>query len=390
MLRRLLRGNPGAAAPSLDGAHEDVAQLEREGPRPLAPGAAEASTAASLRVAVVVPWLLEGSGGHTTILNLVRRLELRGHDCSLWVHDPGGRHAAESNEALAAKVTDWYGGMRGPVRRGFDDWQGADVALATGWQTVHRVLLLDGCRARAYLVQDHEPEFYATSAESRWAAETYRLGLHCITAGTWLRDLMAHNYGAGASHFDLGVDHGVYRPRELEREPKSILFYARTITPRRAVPLGMLALAEVKRRDPGVRVHLFGDERRPPASFHYHHLGLLAPEALAATYARLEAGLVLSLTNYSLIAQEMMACGLPCVELDGRSTRAAFGNEPPLELAAPTPAAIADALERLLRDPELRAERRAAGLAFVAERTWEHAAEQVEDGLRAALRPPSG
>ena len=58
--------------------------------------------------------------------------------------------------------------------RGFADWYGADVAVATGWQTVFPVLEQHGVRARAYLINDHEPEFYATSVESIWAAETYR------------------------------------------------------------------------------------------------------------------------------------------------------------------------------------------------------------------------
>ena len=34
----------------------------------------------------------------------------------------------------------------------------------------------------------------------------------------------------------------------------------------------------------------------------------------------------MSLTNYSLIPQEMMACGLPCVDLAGRSPEAVFGG----------------------------------------------------------------
>ena len=43
--------------------------------------------------------------------------------------------------------------------------------------------MLAGAGARAYLVQDHEPEFYADVGRARWAEQTYRLGLHCITAG---------------------------------------------------------------------------------------------------------------------------------------------------------------------------------------------------------------
>ena len=85
-----------------------------------------------------------------------------------------------------------------PVFKGFDDWNGADVVLATGWDTAYATMLLPDCRARAYLVQDHEPEFYATSAESIWAAQTYELGLYAIAASRWLRDLLRGAMGSAA------------------------------------------------------------------------------------------------------------------------------------------------------------------------------------------------
>jgi glycosyltransferase involved in cell wall biosynthesis len=106
---------------------------------------------------------------------------------------------------------------------------------------------------------------------------------------------------------------------------------------------------------------------------------------LARLYSTATVGLVLSMTNYSLVPQEMLACGLPCVELDSPSVVAAFGREGPLELAGPEPLAVVDALEHLLDDPTLRARRAAEGAKFVARRTWDAAARQLEDGLQSAL-----
>jgi glycosyltransferase involved in cell wall biosynthesis len=381
MLRRVLRGGGSPSPIEVD--FVDVAEWERAGDAPLQPGAREAAGAASLRIAIVVPWLLEGSGGHDTILNLVRQLEGRGHELSLWVHDPGGRN---DDVDAAATVQAWFGGMRGAVRVGFDGWSGADIAVATGWQTVHRVLMLEGCKGRAYLVQDHEPEFFAESAERRWADQTYRLGLHCITAGRWLRDLVTQNYGATASWFELGVDQSVYRPRAVERADAVVLAYSRTTTPRRAVPLLLLALAELKRRRPGVQIELFGDPRGTPRSLEARDRGVLDRDALAEVYSRATVGVVLSLTNYSLVAQEMLACGLPCVEADTPSTRAAYGPHETLSFAPLTVEGVAGELEHLLADPALRARRSKHGIEHVASRTWESATENVEGGLREALR----
>jgi O-antigen biosynthesis protein len=381
MLRRVLRGGSSPAPVEAD--FLDIAEWERVGDAALEPGAVHAAGSQTLRVAVVVPWLLEGSGGHNTILNLVRQLEGRGHDVSLWIHDPGGRNADADAEAL---VLEWFGGMRGRVRAGFDDWLGADVVVATGWQTVHRVLMLGGCKARAYLVQDHEPDFYPESAERRWADQTYRLGLHCVTAGRWLRDLVSHNYGATASFFSLGVDRSVYTPREVAREEDLVLVYSRTTTPRRAVPLVLLAMAEVKRRRPQVRIELFGDPRGTPRLLDARDLGVLDPEELADAYSRATVGVVLSLTNYSLIAQEMLACGLSCVEADTPSTRAAFGTDGPVELARLTVTGVADTVLKLLDDPKLRDAHRERGLHLAEQRTWAAAVEDFEGGLREALR----
>jgi glycosyltransferase involved in cell wall biosynthesis len=335
---------------------------------------------------VAIPPFSRGSGGHTSIFQMLWRLEQRGHDVSIWLHDPIGYNAAYRPAVVAENIREWFAPLRAPVFKGFDDWYGADVAVATGWQTVYPLLRRELCRARAYLVHDHESEFYATSAESRWAEMTYSFGLHAIAGSPWLAEIVTGRYGGTASLFDFGVDHAVYRPLPVERRRDTVVFYGRQVTARRAVPLGLLALEELKRRRPDLRIVLFGDTKPPPAPFDYEHVGIASPAQLAELYAEATAGLCLSMTNYSLIPQEMLACGLPCVDLAGFSAETVFGADGPVELTAFDPVAIADALERLIDDEALWQERSRAGLAFVAGRTWDHAADQLEAGLREALR----
>jgi glycosyltransferase involved in cell wall biosynthesis len=376
LLARATGSAPPAAASEASVEAPSVARLAREGPTPLGPAP---DTGQALDVAIVVPHFRRGSGGHTTIANLVRGLEGRGHRCSIWIHDPQGR--AGGPEAFRA----FFGPFAAAVHPSLDAFPGAGVAVATGWQTVAPVLLARGCGARAYLVQDHEPDFYPASAERLWAGASYDHGLHCLTAGTWLAEMVAA-HGARATPFELGIDHDLYRPLQRDRASARVIFYARAATPRRAVPLGLAALAEVATRRPEVEIVLFGDPQPPDAPFAFEHLGVASGPELAAAYNTATVGVVLSLTNHSLVAQEMLACGLPAVELDTPSTRAAFGPDPPLELAPAEPEALAAAIERLLDDPELRARRATAGVAYAASRTWEAAAEQVELGLLAAIR----
>jgi hypothetical protein len=341
------------------------AELERRGPAPLegpVPGE-------KLKVAFIVPGFRRGSGGHTTISNLVRGLEARGHTCSIWIDD------AHSGGAQAFRT--FFGPFKASVHDDLTGWTGADVAVATGWQTVAPVLLLEGCRARVHLVQDDEPEFYPVSAERLYAERAFQLPT--ITAGTWLADRMRQK-GLAATPFELGIDHATYRPRNFPRNPNRVLFYARAATPRRAVPLGLLALHELKRRRPSAEIVLFGDAASITAPFPFTNLGILDPPEVASAYARAAAGVVLSLTNHSLAAQEMVACGLPAVELRTPSTEAAFGGSP-IELAPATVLGLADAIERALDAPD----RTQAGLQWARTRTWEAAAAAVETGLRAAL-----
>jgi glycosyltransferase involved in cell wall biosynthesis len=147
-----------------------------------------------------------------------------------------------------------------------------------------------------------------------------------------------------------------------------------------------MALAELKRRRPDVRIVLFGTSEVIHASFEYEHVDVLSPEQLSWLYSEATVGLCLSLTNFSLMPKEMLACGLPCVELAGISAESIFGSDGPLELAPMDSNKIADAIERLFIDREHWQARSQAGVEFVASHTWDRATDEVEAGLRHALR----
>jgi len=367
-------------------AYEGVARVLKNGAAPLLepyPGVAERER---LHIAFAVPTFNIGSGGHNIIFQIMLRLERMGHICSIWIHDLFGHRPQDGPALLQREIRESFAPVKAPVFREFDRWYGADVVVATAWQTVYPVLELEGVRARAYLVNDHEPEFFATSVESEFARKTYSLGLYGIAGSPWLRDLYVDCYGGQAGIFQYGVDHDVYFPRQIERRPDTVVAYARAVTPRRAVGLVVPALEELRRRRPDVRIVLFGDRKPTYTPFAFEHAGVAGHEALSWLFSEATVGLCLSLTNYSLIPQEMLACGLPCVDLDRPSTRSVFGADGPVKLADFDPDAIADALEALLDDEREWERRSRLGLEFAREHTWDAAAEQVERELRNALR----
>ena len=308
--------------------YEAVLRLAREGVAPLddpVPGMADRP----LHVATVIPPFGPGSGGHGTIFKLLAQLERMGHTCSTWVHDPRGLLSRRSSERAPRD----RGGVRAPGRAGASGIRRlARRRRGAGYRLGHRLPVGAAAGLPRAGVPDPGPRarLPRRCRPSRAGAPaTYRLGLYGISAGRWLHDLVESRYGQRGTWFHLGVDHSTYHPRPVERRRDTVVFYAREVTARRAVPLGALALEELKRRRPEVRVVLFGEPHPYPLSFEYEHLGVVGPEILARHYSAATAGLCLSLTNWSLIPQEMLACGLPCVDLAGGSTETEVGESGP-------------------------------------------------------------
>jgi len=358
---------------------EHFEQLYADGPAPLR-GARRRS--GPLRIAAIVPSFKKGSGGHQTLSSLLKRLAARGHSVSIWIDDSEGWHTGKPAASVVAEFIAAFGCAELPVHLGFEDWEGGETVLATGWQTVPRALLLEGVCRRAYLVQDHEPQFYPTSLQSLLAEATYSFGLPCIAASSWLADLLATRYGAKAIGFELPVDHDVYFPASEtsagRRSKPTVLFYARAATQRRAVPLGLAALERLSALMPEAEIVLFGAERPPRVRFPARSLGVLAPTELADRYRRSDLGLCFSLTNPSLVTLEMMACGLPCIELASEPMRATFGGRGAPLLCRPSAGEIATRIQSLLVDSAAYAELRNRCLEVARSHHWEPVVSLVE------------
>ena len=337
---------------------------------------------------VVPPWSV-GSGGHTTIFRLVRQMEQRGHRCTIHLFDTDFREQRSGGE-LREEIRERFVKVDAAVFRDLDRFSGADVAIATEWRTAFPVRDLPGCREKVYLVQDDEPQFYATSSQSIWAEESYRMGYRCIAYTPWMADILREKWGLEAYYFECGTDTDVYEfAGERGRQPKLVAVYARWETERRAVELALAGLATAFERRPDLRVVAFGANLGVTGPFPLEDRGVRPPRELARLYREASVGVVFSLTTHSLVAHEMMASGLPVVELEGDNVTGALGQSGDLvELAERTPDSIADAVERLLDDREGAAAMARRAREFVEKRTWERAGHQVEAALLDYLSRP--
>jgi O-antigen biosynthesis protein len=342
-----------------------------------------------LRLAWVIPPWRVGSGGHAAIFHLLHGLEELGHKCAVYVFDPFHSDDRPAH-VLREEIREHFVPLEAEVFLGLDDFDSADVAIATNWWTAYPVRDLPRCKEKVYLVQDHESEFYPTSVESLWAEQTYGMGYRCLAYTPWLAGVLREQYGLKVAQFDMGTDLETYTSTgSEEREPGLIAVYGRGETSRRAVELVIAGLATLFERRLDHRVVLFGSNFPPNVPFPCENVGVVPPKKLAALYRRASIGLVFSMTNLSLVDQEMMAAGLPVVELNRENVSASLGRSGDLTLLAkPTPEGVADALERLLDHREEAAEMAARAKAFVEGHTWRHAAEQVEAALYDYLARP--
>jgi glycosyltransferase involved in cell wall biosynthesis/SAM-dependent methyltransferase len=340
---------------------------------------------------VVPPWGV-GSGGHSVIFELIRQLESRGHNCAIYVFDPLHQNAKRGAE-LRAEVRKHFTPIDAQVFVGLEDFHSADVAFATNWWTAYPVRDLPGVREKVYLVQDHEPQFVPTSAERIWAEETYRMGFRGVAYTPWLAGLLQNTYGLEVAEIVCGTDTDTYTYAGPEgREPAVVAVYARGETHRRGVELAFAGLSTLFERRPDLRIVLYGSNLPLTVPFPAENIGVVPPPELAALYRRASAGLVFSLTNLSLVTQEMMASGLPVVELNGENVSSLLGESGQLVmLAAPDPDSIADAIETVLDDPARAGEMARRADDFVESRTWKRAGEQLEEELYGFLDdPPQG
>lgn len=334
----------------------------------------------------VIPDFSPGGGGHMTIFRMVRFLELFGHKCTVWINrdhlHPGGNGAYD-------EIVKHYQPIRGEVRvvspALFE--QAGDAIFATDWQTVWPVTHCTGFKEKFYFVQDYEPMFHARGSESVAAELTYSRDIACICASPWLKKLMQTRHKRWARSFWLSYNPDVYRrkPRAKANKVPRIAVYYRASTPRRLVEFSMLALSELARRNVKFHIDLYGWPASPTAlPFPATNHGVLNEEGLASLYNATDIGICFSGTNYSLVPQEMMACGLPVVEFDNESTRAIFPKNV-VAFAGPEPAAIADTLERLIKSPEARARQAEAALKWVGQFSWEQSARDVESAVKEKL-----
>jgi hypothetical protein len=230
-----------------------------------------------------------------------------------------------------------------------DDLARADVILAAGWPAAPAVLRAAGVRARAVLATSTP----ALLAELEWTAGIEVLG------PPWL----------GGS-LPAGAD-AAYAPLPVHRREDLVLVHGDE-------PFGLLAAAELGRRRDDLTFAVSGVRQDLELPFPF--LGVEpGGTALAHAFASATVALAPPVRGWRPAAVAMLVCGQALVAPDDAPTRAALGTTASF---ASGPLAAADAVEALLADLPLRAQRARDGFAHITS-GWAATAAALATALRA-------
>lgn len=340
---------------------------------------------------VHIAWIMsppgETSGGHQNLFRFINFAEKAGHRCTIYLYsnfvtdiDVSSikQMMARSNAfpRIDAEIVQY------DAEKGVDD--SVQAIFATGWETAYPAFLDKSLARRFYFVQDFEPLFYPVGSESVLAENTYKFGFHAITAGGWLSHKVSTDFGMTADHFDFGVEHDRYSVTNLGSRPE-IFFYARPVTPRRGFEMGVMALEEFSKLRPDVKINLAGwDVASWNLPFDFENLGGVDISELNEVYNRCSAGLVVSMTNMSLLPLELVAAGVTPVVNDAPNNRMVTNNEH-IKYVDATPKSLAHALAEAVAQSETSSLSSQMSKS-VSHLTWERSGEQFVAHFERAMR----
>ena len=313
-------------------------------------------------------------GGHRDIFEHLNRLAARGHEVSLYTLGDPPR---------------WFP-LSVPVRS-FADYDELSrslaevdaIKVATWWMTavpVWRASIPRGIPV--YFVQDIETSYYPDHESARHAVlDSYRPEFRYMTISSWNRDRL-RELGLDAELIPPGIDLETFRERpDIERRDDMVLALGRS-NPLKNLPLTLAAWRGLEGR-PGIErrpeLCLFGIEPELAVGEGMRYVESPEDEQVNELFCRATVFVQTSThEGFALPPLEAMATGAAVVCTDAHGNRDFCLDGVNCLMPEPTPAAVTAALERLLADPELRAQLGRAGVETAKDYAWELRIDALE------------
>lgn len=313
---------------------------------------------AGCKVAAVIPPPIKGSGGIATIFNRLRALHRAGAEVDLYMKCK----TELSLEELIYTTRAYYGDHPFGIHPDPKIKEPYDVLIATSWDSALIVREYEA-RYKVYYLQDYEGMFNPMSDAFLTAEESYQFGFNHISIGNWLAAKLSSEFGVPCRTTPFSADREIYRPLEADRQ-LAVCSIHQPDKLRRCPKLVYRALGIVKAKLPETSIIFYGSDIEPQVWYDHTNLGLQSVEGCNDLYNRCQVGLCISPTNPSRIPFEMMAAGLPVVDLYRDSTLYDIPEAGAL-LAHASAESIAEAVLLLLDDATLRESLSTGGMEFM-------------------------
>lgn len=328
------------------------------------------------KIAWVIPHPGKGSGGHRTIIQNVNALLKAGYDVDLYFEENGIATA----DSIREKINSYYEKCDAGVYMGVDELKrNYDLLFATGWQTTEFVRRLSA-KQKGYFIQDFEPWFFAMGDQYLITENSYKYGFSCVTIGKWLAHKMGEEYGNPVKYFPFCADLNNYKKLDNVKKENAICFIYQPEKPRRCDYIGLKALKIVKRMMPDLTIYLYGSNAEANFDFDCTNLNIIPITQCNELYNKCKVGICMSASNPSRIPFEMMAAGLPVVELYKENNLYDMPDSGIL-LADTTPEDIAAAIIHIVKDEKLQEEMSKAGQKFMKDYPLEKGYEKFIEAI---------
>ena len=320
----------------------------------------------SLRVAFIVDGLPVNSGGHRNIFRIASQLVRHRIEVTFYIKNENHRTV----ESLANDIKRYFYDFEFDIHHLDSIPSNQDILFGTYFETVYDCLKFKGNISEIYyLVQDLEYFFNPMSSGYIRAENTYKYNLKTITSGPLPKKILAERYNNECiESFQFPINRDVYFNHEETQRKKQIIFFAKPEMPRRCYEIGLEVFGILNKKLPDYELILFGSNHIPYVdSIKYKNLKVLPSiNDLAALYRTSTLGIVFSTTNPSLVPYEMMACGLPVVDMKLEHSESNYGDS--IEnafLFSSIPEKMAEEIILVINDEETLKNRASRSLKFV-------------------------
>jgi glycosyltransferase involved in cell wall biosynthesis len=306
-------------------------------------------------------------GGHRDVFEHANRLIRRGHEVE--VYSLGGQ-------------PDWFP-LEAPVRT-FDEYDDLALALAeveaikvaTWWVTaksVWRASVVSGIPL--FFVQDFETSYYGDDERMQYRVLAgYREEFRYMTISEWNRARLREQ-GREAALIPPGIDLDTFRPLDGVKRREDVVLAIGRSSPLKNLPLTYKAW---NRLDPRPELWMFGIE--PHMARHgARYFDSPSDQEVNELFNRATVFVQTSThEGFCLPPLEAMAAGAAVVCTDAHGNRDFCHDGENCLMPDHTPEAVSAALERVLRDEDLRARLVAGGHQTVLDYRWERRIDELE------------